>query len=238
MFGIHMFEKLREELLERTRQQLKNSITKDDLIIFANVANDELDKSLQALTTRFREWYKCYNPELSKKEQDNKAFVAQAIDTQKPKNSIGGKLKAEDTAVLQMFAKKLQELYATKSIFEKYLADSLQKCCPNLQELAGTDLAAKLLAEAGSLRKLALMSSSKLQLLGAEKALFRHLLGHGKSPKHGVIMNHMLVLKAPRDKKGKAARLLADKLSIAAKLDYFKGDFLAPMMKKEIEGKI
>jgi nucleolar protein 56 len=92
---------------------------------------------------------------------------------------------------------------------------------PNFSEIAGTLLGAKLLAEAGSKRKLAFMPSSTMQVLGAEKALFNHLKKKTSCPKHGVIFNHPLIQKIPKNKRGKVARILAGKLSLAAKIDYF-----------------
>ncbi len=233
-----MFEQVREELLERTRQQLRTAVTKDVLIMQASAVLTELEQASQALATRFREWYEYYNPDFSKKEHDQEAFIAQAFKHKPEKHTSGGKLAQEDVAALQRFAKQVQDLSAAQKDIEQYMAACMQESCPNLHELAGVRIGAQLLVAAHGLRNLAQMSSSKLQLLGAQKALFRHLLGLGKSPKHGFIMNHPFVRTAPRDKRGKAARLLADKLSIAAKLDYFKGDFLAPKLKKDIEGKL
>ena len=68
--------------------------------------------------------------------------------------------------------------------------------------------------------------------------MFRNLKTGSRSPKYGVIINHPLVQNAARDKKGKAARMLADKLSLCARLDFFKGEFKAPDYKKELEGKL
>jgi len=82
------------------------------------------------------------------------------------------------------------------------------------------------------------MPSSTIQLLGAEKALFRHLHGHGKSPKHGIISTHPLVQNAPKELKGKVARLLASKLSIAAKLDNYSKKNQSERLKRELQEKI
>ena len=82
-----------------------------------------------------------------------------------------------------------------------------------------------------------MLPASTIQLLGAEKALFRHIKTNAKSPKHGIIINHQFVQKAQRKNKGKAARILADKLSLCARLDYFKGEFKGEEYKKELERK-
>jgi len=147
---------------------------------------------------RFREWYENYNPELSKKEHDQEKFVREAIKQERKSPTAGGKFSKEDLAVLKLFATSLRDLYARQSDIEKYMADCMQDYCPNIKELAGVAIGAKLLAVAHGLRNLAIMSSSRLQLLGAEKALFRHLLGKGKSPKHGLIINHPISFKTSK----------------------------------------
>jgi len=103
--------------------------------------------------------------------------------------------------------------------------ESAASClAPNLASLAGPVLAARLISRAGSLERLARMPSSALQLLGAEKALFKHLCGHASSPKHGLIYRHPAIYGAPRRLKGRMARALAGKLAIAARVDYFRGE--------------
>jgi len=94
---------------------------------------------------------------------------------------------------------------------------------------------AKLIALAGNLKKLVEFPSSTIQLLGAEKALFRHMRTGAKAPKHGIIHEHPIVSKAKE--KGKAARAVADKISLAVKVDYFKGKFIGDKLRKELEEK-
>lgn len=113
---------------------------------------------------------------------------------------------------------------------------NFEQICKNLNSIVGKYLGVKLLELAGSLKKLASMPSSKIQLLGAEKALFKHLKEGTPAPKHGIIFHHPLVLKAKN--KGKAARLLADKIAIAARIDYFKGKFIGNKLVKELKEKI
>jgi nucleolar protein 56 len=112
--------------------------------------------------------------------------------------------------------------------------------CPNLNELAGTLIGAKLISIAGSLRKLAMFPASTVQLLGAEKALFRHMKNKKRylPPKYGVLHEHKYIQQNPKKYHGKIARLLADKIAIAVKIDYFKGDFKGDKLKKQVEEKI
>ena len=121
---------------------------------------------------------------------------------------------------------KLEQIPEDKILIRKYRQEDrsykrlVKKIAPNLTELLNEELAAELIAEAGSLRKLAFMASSKVQVLGAEAALFRHLKGGSKPPKHGIIFKHESVQKA--ENKGKAARQLASKIFLASKKDYFR----------------
>lgn len=103
---------------------------------------------------------------------------------------------------------------------------------PNLSTLAGPMLAARLIEQAGSLKDLARMSSSTVQVLGAESALFAHLRGEATSPKHGIIYMHPAVRSAPSDDRGRIARSLAGKLSIAARIDAYRGE-LEPELEEE-----
>ncbi|MFH1638532.1 MAG: hypothetical protein ABIB71_08960 [Candidatus Woesearchaeota archaeon] len=103
---------------------------------------------------------------------------------------------------------------------EQQINSILKKISHRLLESAGPIISARLIRNAGSLKKLSSMPSSKIQLLGAEKALFTHLKTGSKAPKHGIIFNHFSIKES--ENKGKAARKLASKIAIAARVDYFK----------------
>ena len=96
----------------------------------------------------------------------------------------------------------------------------------------------RLIALAGGLEKLAKMPSSTVQLLGAEKALFRHLKGEGKSPKFGIIFSHTLIQNAPKEMKGKVARLIAAKLSLAARIDNFSKEDRGEELREELDEQV
>lgn len=136
------------------------------------------------------------------------------------------KLKQLRELNLKETKQKLEKIPEDKLLIKKYRQkdDSYkqiaEKIAPNLTELLGEELTAELITEAKSLQKLAFMTSSKIQVLGAEAALFRHLKEKTKPPKHGIILKHVSVQNA--ENKGKAARKLAAKISITAKKDYFK----------------
>jgi nucleolar protein 56 len=108
---------------------------------------------------------------------------------------------------------------------------------PNLAALAGPVLAARLISMAGGLKPLARMPSGTVQVLGAEEALFAHLRGHAPSPKHGVIYVHEYVRGTRREHRGSAARAVAGKLSIAARIDHYSGD-RRPELEEELDERI
>ncbi len=112
------------------------------------------------------------------------------------------------------------------------LKNEFEERCRNLSFIAGKELGLKLVELSGSLKRLASMPSSRIQLIGAERAFFRHMKYRTGLPKHGIIYNHDIVLNS-RDK-GKAARLLADAIAIAARVDYFKGKFVGDKLKREL----
>jgi nucleolar protein 56 len=116
--------------------------------------------------------------------------------------------------------KLLKEMGKVNRSNVEHLGSLMRDVCPELVKVAGAELGAKLVASAGSLKKLAMMASSKIQVLGAEKALFRHLKTGAKAPKYGLIVMHESVEHA--ENKGKAARKLAASISKAVKVDYFK----------------
>ena len=105
--------------------------------------------------------------------------------------------------------------------------------CPNLQTLVGDNVAAKLLAQAGSLINLAKAAASTIQIMGAEKALFRSLKSGGKTPKYGILYNSSFIGKAGAENKGRISRFLANKCAIAARFDQF-----APAPTKKVGEKL
>ena len=114
----------------------------------------------------------------------------------------------------------------------------MKEFCPNISEIAGSVLGAKLLAKAGSLKRIALMPSSTIQILGAEKALFMSRKKHAKGPKYGLLFQHALVKQMKKEHKGKLARTLAGKIATAAKADYFTKRNIADELKRSLEARV
>ena len=124
------------------------------------------------------------------------------------------------TPLARSIANEINILKSLNNKQERYLTSLMRPVCPELLKVCGNLIGARLISLAGGLRHLAEITSSKIQVLGAEKAMFRHLKGKSKAPKFGVIFVHESISKS--NEKGKAARRLASKISIAAKKDYFR----------------
>jgi len=227
-------------------QSLRTMDVTDILITHAIQSVQEIDSVAHVLVKRCREWYGIYCPE-TRLIADNLNFVETIMKASKLQileqlnipeaQSLGVSIDKPDVLQMQLLAEEAAHLYHLRQLHETYLSSVLKRHCSNVQELCGTLIAAKLIAKAGSLKRLALLPSSTIQLLGAEKALFRHLTRKARSPKHGFIVNHPIVQRVPRMMKGKAARALADKISMCARLDYFKGAFKAKEYMKELEAR-
>ncbi|MCJ7571107.1 MAG: hypothetical protein MUO82_04430 [Candidatus Thermoplasmatota archaeon] len=109
---------------------------------------------------------------------------------------------------------------------------------PNVSSVVGPLIGARLMSYAGGLQRLAMLPSSTIQILGAEKALFRFKKQGSLPPKHGVIFQHPYINKAGRSERGKIARVLAAKISTAAKADAFTKRDLSKDLKEELERRI
>ncbi|MBN2111600.1 NOP58 family protein [Candidatus Woesearchaeota archaeon] len=242
------FDELRKKLIAETKKKVKESISEDNLITQAVNCIDESDRTANTLAKRLREWYSFYCPEFSNSIASHPKFIEliqkktkkellKEINV-KPEDSMGADLKKEDVDAILELAKAINRLYEVKELQTKYLEKVMKAYCPNITAVAGPLIGAKLLAIAGSLKKLSSMPSSTIQLLGAEKALFRHLTTGAKSPKYGILHEHTLISQAKKSEHGKIARLLADKIAIAAKVDFFKGKFVGDNLNDEIKRRL
>jgi nucleolar protein 56 len=231
----------RAKNIEVVKGQIRESIEPEILVIQSIRIYEELNKVANMLLKRLRELFEYNNPELSKDLEDNVAFVNKILSVEdlnslREKNSMGKSFDSEALDIIRSLALRIKDLYNERGKNREYIDNSLRLLMPNTHKIAGAIIAAKLLEHAGSLRRLMELPASTIQLFGAEKALFRHITKGSKSPKHGLLLNHPIVQKS-KDK-GKAARLLADKLSIALRVDYFKGEFIADRLIDEINVKL
>ena len=224
---------------------------KSDRLVMAVIGIvDQMDKDLNSYSERLREWYGLHFPEGVKAVTSNKALsqiiarygsrenIKEAKLVELARQSAGMPLSDEDVKVVQAFAAGLSELFIVKEQVSKYIEELIQTVAPNCNAIAGPLLTARLLAQAGGLEKLSRLPASTVQLLGAEKALFRHLKENAKVPKYGLLFGHHAVQSAPAEFKGKIARLIAAKLSLASRIDFFSGQDRGAEMKKDLDEQI
>ncbi|MAG08541.1 hypothetical protein CMO89_03645 [Candidatus Woesearchaeota archaeon] len=242
------FKQLYQKNLAATKANIKESVTKDILIVQAISSIDELNKLINTLSKRIREWYSYCLPELEKAVESNEHFIKLILTKSrkeqlkeislKEESSMGKEFSKTELSLLTDLAKELNNLYELKDTAEAYLEALVKELCPNMYALTGSQIGARLIEHAGSIKKLATISASQIQLLGAEKALFRHLRKGSLCPKYGFLHEHPLIQKARHSEHGKIARVLADKISIAVRIDFFKGKYIGDKLKKELEKKL
>jgi nucleolar protein 56 len=226
-------------------------------------ALDDLDKTLNLFSGRTREWYGLHFPEMDRLIEGQDTYVRLVANLGKRSNfteealekeglpkekvqalieaakrSMGAEIGDDDLDWLRVFCNQTLDLFKLRDRAEKYLEDLMKNVAPNMNFLLGSTLSAKLISLAGSLDHLAMMPASTLQVLGAEKALFRALKTGARPPKHGIIFQYAAIHQAPRWQRGKIARALSGRLSIAARIDAFKGEFRGEILKKQLEKRI
>jgi len=232
---------LHEAMMELSRRKMRKAPTVDDHISQAVNAMDSLTRSSNILLERLREWYGLHFPELDKLVTDERyvSLIAEFGSREKIPDydgeSIGGELGSEEKKVVMSLASTLKENLAERKRLESYLESRMKEIAPNLTELAGPIIGARLISLAGGLESLARMPSSTVQTLGAEKALFRHIQTGTRPPKHGVLFQHPLVHQAPYWQRGAIARALSSKVVVAARADWSTKRFIAPELKKDLE---
>jgi len=240
-------DKLIHANLLLVKRIIAESVNTDTHIIQAINAIEELDKVCNTLVKRVREWYGYYYPELSRNNSDNELFIKKVLQKTKEEHmldyneseSMGPVIDEAALNTLLTYARQVDDMYLERQRLITYIDNTMMAYCPNLYTLTGGIIGAKLLEKARSLKHLAMLPSSTIQLLGAEKALFRHLRNKNiRPPKHGLILSHPFVMGAKRNNKGGAARVFAAKIAIAARIDYFKGEFIGDQLKEELEKKL
>ena len=203
---------LHELNINLAKEQVAMSITPDSKIIAAVEAIDDLNETSNLLSERLKEWFIMNFEDTDLKGEELARNIVEMNDD------------SEDILILKGFSCSLLELYKTRREIEEYLKVNMPHTAPNITGIAGHLLGARLLSITGSLKNLASMPSSTIQVIGANNALFKHLKGKAPSPKHGVIFRHPLINTAPRWQRGKIARALASKISLAARYDLYSGE--------------
>lgn len=208
-----------ESCIKTAERKIKEEESKrENRISQAVNALDEIIKMENILMERISEWHSFFGEYGAKKIK------------------IGNeKLDIMEEKIIKKLADILDSLHDIKDMTENYLEEAMKEIAPNTTKIAGYKIASRLITAAGGIKKLASMPSGTIQLLGAEKALFRHLKEGSQPPKHGYLFLHEMVRKAPRDRRGKIARLLATKIAMAAKADAFTGRDIADKLLDDIK---
>ena len=249
--------KLREFALGFSSSKVTEVSQSPDLhIIQAINSLDEIDKIANGLSSRLREWYGLHFPELDniidsingyaqivvagKRENiTDDVFVNAGFPDSKvqmlslvKEKSRGGDITEKNLQIVQNLAKNILELFDLRNELEKQVDEQMSDIAPNLSAVLGTTVGARILAKAGSLQKMATMPASTIQVLGAEKALFRALKTGSNPPKHGLLFQHAVVHAAPRWQRGKIARAIAAKAAIASRVDVHGGGLNSTLLDK------
>ncbi|MEM1634330.1 MAG: hypothetical protein QXW13_00800 [Nanopusillaceae archaeon] len=221
-----------EKIYLLTKELISKAITRDSIIIQAIMLLDDLNKIINLLVERFREIYNLYFPELSQMIEDHEKFLKivynkkreELMKEYKIEKTMGGDFEEKDIEQINKIAEEIIKLYKLRDSLKSYIEDLMDEVCPNLSKIATPTIGARLIALAGGLKELAMLPASTIQVLGAEKALFKHLTKKTPPPKHGVIFNHPYIQRLPKKFRGAMARTLAAKIAIAAKVDAFTKD--------------
>ncbi len=243
---------LRSVTLEKSKAEITRAFGQaDNLIIQAAAALEDLDEAINNLAERLREWHSLHFPELDAKIAAHEEFTrlierygSRESLASEPrlsdiaKSSLGAEMDEKDIRIMQGFAHGIVELCKARSSAESYLTSKMESIASNLSAVAGPVVGAKLISLAGGLKELADMPASRIQVLGAEKALFRHLREGGMPPKHGALYQHPSVSGSPWWIRGRISRSLAGKIAIAARADAYSARFIAEPLKASLEKKI
>merc|ERR1712128_422214 len=236
-----------------SRCKVKFNVNKSDNMIIQSIALlDQLDKDINTFCMRIREWYSYHFPELIKIVPENALYakVVKLIKNRKElnqgmledieailmdsaraqavidasKSSMGMDISPVDLLNIDMFASRVIGLTDYRKELSAYLQNKMALVAPNLATPIGDTVGARLISHAGSLTNLAKAPASTVQILGAEKALFRALKTKGNTPKYGLIFHSSFIGRAGAKNKGRISRYLANKCSIATRIDSFSDE--------------
>ncbi|MFL6485993.1 MAG: NOP5/NOP56 family protein [Nitrososphaera sp.] len=239
---------LREFAINLSSSRVKEASEKLDLHIIQSInALDELDKIINTVGARMREWYGLHFPELDNLVSSLVVYaqivskaglrdniiveVLQSIGLPEKKievildaakRSKGGDMTPENLAIVKRLADEVVAQSDLRRVLADHIEVAMETVAPNVKELLTAAVGARLISKAGSLARLATLPASTIQILGAEKALFRALKTGARPPKHGLLFQHPLIHSAPKWQRGKIARAVASKVAIAARIDYYR----------------
>jgi nucleolar protein 56 len=238
---------MRETMMELGRLRTSEPIPSDRSLVQAIRGLDDLIVTANLFNERLHEWYGMHFPELADHARDRRyasliaahgnrdGIIAElGLELQ----SIGAELEEGDMDAVRSLAGTLEAVYDDRVRMEGYIDGLVDGLCPNLCAVVGGPLSARLISLAGGLERLASLPSSTVQLLGAEKAMFRHLRSGKRPPKHGIIYQHPAVHGAPYWQRGSISRALAGKALIAAKIDAYGGEYRGDELREGFETRV
>jgi nucleolar protein 56 len=224
----------KEDIVDQALDQTKEELSEQDSekhLIKAVKTLEVVEGSINEKEERFRDWYSLHFPELVDEIRDI-GQLAKILDdsvqrddleafSEMAESSNGSEMGEKQKEIIETVLEDLNSNLELRDKLESYIKSSVKEEMPNLSKLLDPIIAAQILAQAGGLDELAKMPASTVQMLGAEKALFRYLRGNGTPPKHGILFEHEFVRPLPSNPRGKMARFLANKTVMAARLDNY-----------------
>ena len=248
-----------------TRHKLRMEAAQRDRLIIQSIGVlDEVDRFSNILVGLVREWYSTHFPELDRLVPDHELYIKLVLSlgsreqftstalkdiaelpgdranriVEAAQTSLGAGFDEIDIKTLQACAQRISDLYELRGRIAEYIDGLMAQIAPNLRTVVGGLIGARLILIAGGLGRLARLPSSTIQVLGAEKALFRALKTRTRPPKHGVIYQYPDVRGSPRQLRGKIARALAGKIAIAARVDAMSGEFVGDRLAANLKARI
>ena len=250
-------EKLREFAMQLSSSKITEVSQSSDLHITQAINTlDETDRMINSMGSRMREWYGLHFPELdnlidsvngysqivlagkreniSRENFENAGFPESKVEMLSlvKEKSRGGDITEKNLGIVQTLAKQILDLFELRKTIEEHIEEQMAAELPNITAVLGAAVGARILAHAGSLKRLSSMPASTIQILGAEKALFRSLKTGADPPKHGILFQHAIVHAAPKWQRGKIARAVAGKAAIAARVDVYGAGLNQTLLEK------
>ena len=250
---VNITESLNIAYNEITKEKIRESVKSNDVMIVESINSlEEIEETTGKLIERLREWCTPYLPELEK--LSNHETYARIISENTSRENIAESgvldntnvilsenydvdIGDSDLEIIKAFASSLHSLYETRKTLEEYIDVKIKEVAPNMYDVAGANLSAKLIAHTNGLENLAKLPSSTVQIIGAEKAIFRHLKTGENPPKHGLIFQHPSIRGSNWWVRGKLARAVANKITIASRKDAFGNEY-DPDLKVELDMRI
>jgi len=253
------FERLREHMLKGTRDSIKTAYSSEEHSLMQAInAYNEANKLYNTVNERLSEWFGIYFPDvtisspkaiaeisimLSKDGKVSKEGLEAALNDKEKADVIYAKMSqesirkisAEELSSIAAFAGLSNSADESLKSLEAYIDQAAKRILPNTTYLTESKIAAELLSRAGSMERFANMPASTIQLLGAEKALFKHIKFGSRPPKYGVLFKLPAIGNARKDIRGRLARTYAAKIGIAIKADHFSKNFIADQLKETLD---